>query len=390
MNCHHAILSALLLAACVPDASLTHCLNSELPTCLDCYDPDVGLVGDYGPSPRGARIELLLEAALELETRIREAELRMRFLCQKIGGALDVPNTQLVTPFDPCEESVDALLAFMNAELDPSVTIALSAIAPSCGLSLTDVDRCARDRCGETVVARCEGTEIGACPGRCTGRCDGTCGSEPCVGTCAGLCDGSCEGQCDGICEGSCSTPNDVFGFCVGACEGTCTFAVCDGDCQGGCEGPCRSHCEAECAGLCHGGCDANGSPRCQGRVAMDEATGCATACLLLTAGEMECEPGEVAVRAPELADPVAHGRMDGVVLALNDHWPQILQHRVRLAGLSGVPEVLALELERQENALPLASRARDCLALARAHVAEAQARMTRFEAAYTTFADLM
>lgn len=164
---------------------------------------DPNACGNYAQAEGGAKIKAFLEATVQLQEIVFEAENYLKETCVAMAGELGVsPDGDTKTVCGAVEASLKEHMqvglkagAKLEVEFQPAVCevdVNLAAkVAAKCeGSASADV--------GATCQGGCSGTCKGSCEGECAGGADGGGAGGECNGECSGVCNGECSGSCDG------------------------------------------------------------------------------------------------------------------------------------------------------------------------------------------------
>jgi hypothetical protein len=173
----------------------------------DAGKVDPSACGNYAQAEGGAKIKAFLEATVELQEIVFEAENYLKETCAMMASDLGVS----------AEGDTKTVCAAVEVGLKENLQVALKGgasldIEMKPAVCEVNVDVAAK------VAAECEGSASadvgvtcqGGCNGTCKGACDGTCAGGADGGGAGGDCNGECQGVCKGECSGSCDGHADV------------------------------------------------------------------------------------------------------------------------------------------------------------------------------------
>jgi hypothetical protein len=266
------------------------------------------------------KVKAALAAGANLQKIAVNVEGEVATACGNLAKDLGVPDDQIAPkedgPGKKAEAACDAAAkAIGDLKAKAGGKLVVEVKPPQCRASVSAMADCAA-KCDATVKpgevkVECEGGKLsGKCEGKCEGQCTVEAGAR-CDGTCSGKCEGTCRGdisgKCDGTCNGKCDG-KDAKGKCAGVCEGKCdgkADAACNGECGGTCNASCQATTKGECGGTCTGGCSVEfKEPKCAGEVKPPEMSAeCKANCDAEVKANLECDPGQVFVKASGTAD---------------------------------------------------------------------------------------
>jgi hypothetical protein len=309
--------AALALAACGNESSSFTSTDAGSDAGFEC--PRCGEV-TFGESEitREHRVDLVFEAAIEIDRSISYAEGELRQALIRLGAAYGVA----LESSTPLSEMVAAVSAAVQADLATNVegSVLVSAEPARCFADADAAQHAVRS-CEEAAACGVVDVELsdtsfacaGACVGTCVGDVSGTCTREiqgMCGGTCTGrcvcdapaACAGTCVGTCAGECPGSLSTSICV-GSCAGDCTGVCVLpfggacgGICDGLCAEETSGDCAGVADGECSGSCIGDCDGIATAPPDVTSACDASLGCQSAAALVSVARPRCAGAQIEI----------------------------------------------------------------------------------------------
>lgn len=193
----------------------------------DAGKVDPNACGGYASTEAGAKLKSFLQATVDLQTVVFEAEDYLRETCALMAADLGVS----------AEGDTKTVCTAVDAALKEHMQVGLKA-----GARL-DV---------QFQPAVCEvNVDVAA---QAAAKCEGSASAEV-TASCSGSCSGTCKGTCEGECAGAAGT-----GGSGGECNGECS-GVCRGECTGGCDGSADVNASAECEASAE--VEANASAKC-------------------------------------------------------------------------------------------------------------------------------
>ncbi len=145
---------------------------------------DPNTCGNYAANDVGKKIEAFLEATVQLQGAVLEAEASMKWSCDAMAEELGVDTKGDTATV--CNAVSESIKEHLSVGLKANASLVINYEPAVCTINAS---------AAASAAASCEGKASSDVSVVCDGVCDGTCNGSTNSG---GQCDGTCEGNCDG------------------------------------------------------------------------------------------------------------------------------------------------------------------------------------------------
>lgn len=170
---------------------------------------DPNTCGNYAATDVGKKIKAFLNATVQLQTSVLEAEASMKVSCDVMANELGV-STEGDTA-TVCNAVAVSIREHLSVGLKADAKLAISYEPAVCTINAS---------AAASAAAKCEGKASADVAVQCNGNCDGTCNGSTGEG---GQCNGTCEGTCDGYADVEASAECQASAEVSASVEAKCT-----------------------------------------------------------------------------------------------------------------------------------------------------------------------